>query len=146
MIASHCSFIAARTTFLVARDRSQHSISVRVESLAALSPIAQPGSVKPATLSESLLIPRLNRKKTLMFDPRALWTSLAQSSTSTSMTGWVITGLAIVFALRRLMDRPVQPIGSAAHILEAAARLNASRAAPPASTMHQPANSRDSGW
>jgi hypothetical protein len=82
-----------------------------------------------------------------MFDPRALWTSLAQSLTSTSMTGWVIAGILILFALKSLMDRAGQPTPSVAHVLEAAARLNATRAAPPR-VDHSPvvANSKDSRW
>jgi hypothetical protein len=82
-----------------------------------------------------------------MFDPHALWTSLAQSLTSTSMTGWVIAGILILFALKSLMDRAGQPPRSVAQVLEAAARLNATRAAPPR-VDHSPAiaNSEDSRW
>ena len=66
-----------------------------------------------------------------MFDPRALWTSLAQSVTSTSTTGWVIAGILSLVALKSLMDRAGEPTRSVAYVLEAAARLNATRAAPP---------------
>ncbi len=66
-----------------------------------------------------------------MFDPRALWTSLAQSLTSTSMTGWVIAGILILFVLKSLMDRAGRPTRPVAHVLEEAARLNVARAAPP---------------
>ncbi len=75
--------------------------------------------------------PRFNRKKSPMFDPSALWTSFAQSFTSTSMIGWVIAGLLILFALRSLLDRAGQPTRPVADVLEEAARLNAARAAPP---------------
>jgi hypothetical protein len=66
-----------------------------------------------------------------MFDPRALWTSLAQDWTSVSMIGWIIAGILIVFTLKSLMDRSGQPTRPIAYILEEAARLNAARAAPP---------------
>jgi hypothetical protein len=81
-----------------------------------------------------------------MFDPRALWTVLAQALTPASL-GWVIAGILILFALKSLMDRAGQPTRSVAHVLEAAARLNATRAAPPR-VDHSPAiaNSKDSRW
>lgn len=66
-----------------------------------------------------------------MFDPGALWTSLAQSVTSISMIGWVIAGIPILFALRSLMDRAGRPTRPVADVLEEAARLNTARAAPP---------------
>ena len=66
-----------------------------------------------------------------MFDARALWTSLAQSLTSASMTGWVIAGILILFVLKSLMGRAGRPTRPVAHVLEEAARLNAVRAAPP---------------
>jgi hypothetical protein len=80
-----------------------------------------------------------------MFDPGALWTTLAQSLTSTSMTLWVIAGILILFALKSLMDRTGLPTRSVAHVLEEAARLNAARAASPR-VGHSPAiaNSNDS--
>jgi hypothetical protein len=117
-----------------------------VESFAALSPIAQPGSVKPVTLSKKVLIPRLNRKKTPMFDLGAPWTVLTQALTPASL-GWVIAGIVILFALKSLMDRAGQPTRPVAHVLEEAARLNAARAAPPR-VDHSPAiaNSKDSSW
>jgi hypothetical protein len=81
-----------------------------------------------------------------MFDPRALWTVLAQALTPASL-GWVLAGMVILFALKSLMDRAGQPTGSVAHLLEEAARLNAVRAAPPR-VDHSPAiaNSKDSRW
>ena len=66
-----------------------------------------------------------------MFDPRALWTSLAQSLTSTSMMGWVIAAILILFALKSLTDRAGRPTRPVTDVLEEAARLNAARAAPP---------------
>jgi hypothetical protein len=72
-----------------------------------------------------------------MFDLTALSTSLAQALTPASTLGWVIAGMVILFALKRLMDRAGQPTGSIARVLEEAARLNAARAAPP-SVHHSP--------
>ncbi len=82
-----------------------------------------------------------------MFDLRALWTPLAQALTPASTLGWVIAGMVILFALKRLMERAGQPTSSVEHVLEAAARLNATRAAPPR-VDHSPAiaNSKDSRW
>jgi hypothetical protein len=79
-----------------------------------------------------------------MVDPRTLWTSLAQGWTSTSMIGWVIAGILILFVLKSLMDRAGLPTRPVAHVLEEAARLNAARAAPPRAD-HSPAtaNSKD---
>jgi hypothetical protein len=77
------------------------------------------------------LIPRLNRKKTPMSDLPALWTSLAQALTPASTLGWVIAGMVILFALKSLMNRAGQPTRPVTQVLEEAARLNATRAAPP---------------
>ncbi len=66
-----------------------------------------------------------------MFDPGALWTSLPHNLTSTSMIGWAIAGILILFALKTLLDRGGRPTRPVADVLDEAARLNAARAAPP---------------
>ena len=66
-----------------------------------------------------------------MLDPRQLWTSLAQSLTSTSLIGWVIAAILILLALKSLMARAGQVTRPVAQVLEEAARLNAARATSP---------------
>jgi hypothetical protein len=80
-----------------------------------------------------------------MFDLRALWTSLAQAFAPASTLGWVFAAMVILFALKSLVDRAGQPTGSVAHVLEAAARLNAARAAPPR-VDHSPAIPNSEDW